>query len=64
MFKTRWLLKVPNEIINPPGVVHITKLATPLNTSNAANKPGQMRILVAPPPPMLNDTKVVTQQQV
>lgn len=45
------LLKVPSEIINPPGVVHITKLATPVNANN------KMKILVAPPPPSLGDDK-------
>ncbi|XP_050463891.1 zinc finger matrin-type protein CG9776-like isoform X2 [Cataglyphis hispanica] len=62
--------KVPNEIINPPGVVHITKLATPLNLNNngsaaisltnkTINQP--MKILVAPPPPVLNESKPTPQ---
>ncbi|KAL6427590.1 hypothetical protein ACFW04_008814 [Cataglyphis niger] len=62
--------KVPNEIINPPGVVHITKLATPVNLNNngsaaisltnkTINQP--MKILVAPPPPVLNESKPTPQ---
>ncbi|KAL2740580.1 zinc finger matrin-type protein CG9776-like [Vespula squamosa] len=56
--------KVPNEIINPPGVVHITKLATPVNlnnNANQANKTPPMKILVAPPPPVLNESKPTQQ---
>lgn len=52
--------KVPCEIINPPGVVHITKLATPLNLNNSSMKP-QMKILVAPPPPVLKESKPTQQ---
>ncbi|XP_074113449.1 uncharacterized protein LOC141536665 isoform X2 [Cotesia typhae] len=49
--------KVPSEIINPPGVVHITKLAGPVVSNNVpASKPA-MKILVAPPPPVLNAPK-------
>ncbi|XP_034952505.1 zinc finger matrin-type protein CG9776-like [Chelonus insularis] len=49
--------KVPSEIINPPGVVHITKLATPVTMNNSvppAKTQQSMKILVAPPPPVLN----------
>lgn len=60
--------KVPSEIINPPGVVHITKLATPVNLNNSIPaKVTPMKILVAPPPPVLrNEAKpqALTTQQV
>ncbi|XP_066588069.1 zinc finger matrin-type protein CG9776-like [Prorops nasuta] len=59
--------RVPNEIINPPGVVHITKLATPVVLNNAAittSKTTPMKILVAPPPPVLNDAKPAQTLQV
>ncbi|XP_063976245.1 zinc finger matrin-type protein CG9776-like isoform X2 [Diachasmimorpha longicaudata] len=46
--------QVPSEIINPPGVVHITKLATPVALNNIPPKNQSMKILVAPPPPVLN----------
>ncbi|XP_015109745.1 zinc finger matrin-type protein CG9776 isoform X3 [Diachasma alloeum] len=46
--------QVPSEIINPPGVVHITKLATPVALNNIPAKSQPMKILVAPPPPVLN----------
>lgn len=55
--------KVPSDIINPPGVVHITKLATPVCFNNAAGKP-QMKILVAPPPPVLKESHKQTMQVV
>ncbi|XP_058797673.1 zinc finger matrin-type protein CG9776-like isoform X1 [Phymastichus coffea] len=46
--------KVPSDIINPPGVVHVPKLATPVVLPTTQPK-GQMKILVAPPPPILNE---------
>ncbi|KAF7992980.1 hypothetical protein HCN44_005761 [Aphidius gifuensis] len=55
--------KVPCDIINPPGIVHITKLATPVTLNNSIgmkqNQPA-MKILVAPPPPILNSPKSTT----
>ncbi|XP_012258005.2 zinc finger matrin-type protein CG9776-like isoform X2 [Athalia rosae] len=60
--------RVPSDIIKPPGVVHITKLATPTNINNGnssqLNKLQQMKILVAPPPPMLHESKALTPQVV
>ncbi|XP_011310962.1 zinc finger matrin-type protein CG9776-like isoform X2 [Fopius arisanus] len=51
--------QVPSEIINPPGVVHITKLATPLVLNNSIPTKSQaMKILVAPPPPVLHPSSV------
>lgn len=57
--------KVPSEIINPPGVVHITKLATPVSLANnvePSKSRQQMQILVAPPPPKLNEKNGSSQQ--
>ncbi|XP_008554753.1 zinc finger matrin-type protein CG9776 [Microplitis demolitor] len=56
--------KVPNEIINPPGVVHITKLAGPIIANNVTVAKPAMKILVAPPPPVLNAPKTSVPPQV
>ena len=58
-FNKRWIkkLKISSLIFyySFPGVVHVPKLATPVALPNNTVKAQQMKILVAPPPPTLNE---------
>lgn len=63
--------RVSNDIMNPPGVVHITKLATPVVNSvtgggaqAAVSSKPVMKILVAPAPPILSQPKQLPAAQV